>query len=397
MDELKQQLENEIESNPVEAAQELPEGSDIKQEAIQAIDGGADAEVNNDVLDAYINEQIGMLGKKSKRTRKQAKAYKQAAEDWIRNQEYEDSWQMKGDMSDENPDNLPDTYKLPGEYIGSEVQGGDDEQIDYEEYPRLDPIEQEKDLIPYEGNEVAPYDDNLVDVTYSVSDDEPEENNESKNKFKKPKLPKIPDNKSGSGPSYLGQQSISDYVPESNDSSGAGGSFGSVLHSNIGASSFSSNVGNVVNKEDKFNNVSTAKAAPQLAQGKTTDASPAKAPTARPTSESSGSMMKNGAINSGSVNHTGNSLVKVNKTSLPSGEGHTQSYSDVSISAGKNSKNQMSEVLVMLINQELDAMKPNEYPKDIAETNSGYALDGTQIEDLGPADLNYVAKELGLN
>ncbi len=385
MDELNKQIENEIESNPVEAAQALPEGSSIQQEAVQAIDGGADAEVNNDVLDAYINNSIGMLGKKAKRTRKQAKADKQAAEDWLRNQEYEDSFQMKYDTS-EDKTTLPDLYTLPGEYIGSE--------IDYEEYPRLDPIEQEKDLIPYLGNEVANADDDLVDVTYSVSDDDTEQG-EDKKKFKKPKLPKIPDNTSGSGPSYLGQQSISDYMPDSNESSGAGGSFGSVFKSNIGAGSFGANVGKADLKKDNFSMSSGKAGAATLAQGKTTDASPSKAPTARATSESSGGMMKNGAINSGSVNHSGSSLC-VSKAKLPSGGGHTQSYSDAGISASKGT-DKMSEVLVMLINNELDTRKPNEYPPDITEGGTGYVLDNTPIEDLGPADLNYVAKELGLN
>ena len=387
MEELNKQIENVIESNPIEAAQTLPEGSAIQQEAEQAIDGGADAEVNNDVLDAYINDNIGMLGKKAKRTRKQAKADKQAAEDWLRNQEYEDSFQMKYDTSDDKT-TLPDLYTLPGEYIGSEV--------DYEEYPRLDPIEQEKDLIPYVGNEVANVpDDDLVDVTYSVSDDDAEQS-EEKTKLKKPKLPKISDNTSGSGPAYIGQQFSSDYMPDSNESSGAGGSFGSVFKSNIGAGSFGANVGNVDLKKDNFDMSSGKAGAATLVQGKTTDASPSKAPTARATSESSGGMMKNGAISSGSVNHSGSSLC-VSKAKLPSGGGHTQSYSDAGLSASSKGNDKMSEVLVMLINNELDTLKPNEYPPDITESGAGYVLDNTPIEDLGPADLNYVAKELGLN
>lgn len=387
MDELNKQIENKIESNPVEAAQALPEGSDIQKEAVQAIDGGADAEVNNDVLDAYINDTIGMLGKKAKRTRKQAKADRQAAEDWLRNQEYEDSFRMKYDMSDDKT-TLPDLYTLPGKYIGSEV---------YDEYPRLDPIEQEKGLMPYSGNEVANVtdDDDLVDVTYSVIDDDIEQS-EDKKKLEKPKLPKIPDNTSGSGPSYLGKQSITDYVPDSNESSGAGGSFGSLFKSNIGAGSFGANVDKVDLKKDNFDMSSGKAGVPTLSQGKVTDASPSKAPTARATSESSGGMMKNGAINSGSVNHSGSSLC-VSKAKLPSGGGHTQSYSNASLSAPSKGNDKMSEVLVMLINNELDALKPNEYPPDISEGSSGYVLDNTPIEDLGPVDLNYVAKELGLN
>lgn len=294
---------------------------------------------------------------------------------------------MKYDMSDDKT-TLPDLYTLPGEYIGSEV--ADDQ------YPRLETIEQEKGLIPYEGNEVANVtDDDLIDVTYSVSDDDAEQS-EDKKKLEKPKLPKIPDNTSGSGPSYLGQQSITDYVPDSNESSGAGGSFGSLFKSNIGAGSFSANVGNVDLKKDNFDMSSGKAGTPTLSQGKVTDASPSKAPTARSTSESSGGMMKNGAISSGSVNHSSSSLC-VSKAKLPSGGGHTQSYSNVGLSSSSKGNDKMSEVLVMLINNELDTRKPNEYPPDIAEGGASYVLGNTPIEDLSPADLNYVAKELGLN
>lgn len=46
--------EDAIESNPEKAASILPEGSDIQKEAEQAIDGGRDAEVNNDTVSKYI-------------------------------------------------------------------------------------------------------------------------------------------------------------------------------------------------------------------------------------------------------------------------------------------------------------------------------------------------------
>lgn len=48
-------LENAIEQNPQEMALTLPEGSAIQNEAIQAIDGGKDAEVRNDVVEDYLN------------------------------------------------------------------------------------------------------------------------------------------------------------------------------------------------------------------------------------------------------------------------------------------------------------------------------------------------------
>lgn len=50
----KSKIETAIENNPVQAAQQLPQGSPIQKEAIQAIDGGADAEVNNKVLDNFV-------------------------------------------------------------------------------------------------------------------------------------------------------------------------------------------------------------------------------------------------------------------------------------------------------------------------------------------------------
>ena len=57
-------IEKKIESNPVEAAQALPQGSDIQKEAVQAIDGGQDAEVNNQVIDAYTKELQNAYGDK---------------------------------------------------------------------------------------------------------------------------------------------------------------------------------------------------------------------------------------------------------------------------------------------------------------------------------------------
>ena len=63
-DERCKQAENAIEANPVEAAQALPQGSAIQKEAVQAIDGGQDAEVNNQVIDAYTKELQNAYGDK---------------------------------------------------------------------------------------------------------------------------------------------------------------------------------------------------------------------------------------------------------------------------------------------------------------------------------------------
>lgn len=52
----KQKVENFIEENPVKAAEILPENTPIQNEAIQAIDGGTDAEVNNEVVDDFIED-----------------------------------------------------------------------------------------------------------------------------------------------------------------------------------------------------------------------------------------------------------------------------------------------------------------------------------------------------
>ena len=58
-----QQLETQIESNPVEAASELPQDTSIQEEAVQAIDGGKDAEVNNKIAEDFI-KKAGLLGGK---------------------------------------------------------------------------------------------------------------------------------------------------------------------------------------------------------------------------------------------------------------------------------------------------------------------------------------------
>ena len=56
---LKETIEDTIESNPEQAAASLPEGSDIQKEAEQAIDGGKDAEVRNDVVEEAIKKEPG--------------------------------------------------------------------------------------------------------------------------------------------------------------------------------------------------------------------------------------------------------------------------------------------------------------------------------------------------
>ena len=55
MKSVRDNLENAIEENPKEAAEILPENSDIQKEAEQAINGGADAEVRNDVVEEALD------------------------------------------------------------------------------------------------------------------------------------------------------------------------------------------------------------------------------------------------------------------------------------------------------------------------------------------------------
>lgn len=52
-------VENAIEADPVQATQRLPQGSPIQKEAEQAIDGGKDAEVRNDVVEEAIEKDTG--------------------------------------------------------------------------------------------------------------------------------------------------------------------------------------------------------------------------------------------------------------------------------------------------------------------------------------------------
>jgi len=54
-DERCKEAETAIESNPEQAAQQLPQGSPIQQEAVQATQNGPQAEVNNKVIDDYVN------------------------------------------------------------------------------------------------------------------------------------------------------------------------------------------------------------------------------------------------------------------------------------------------------------------------------------------------------
>ena len=51
-------VENAIEADPVQAAQRLPQDSPIQKEAVQAIDGGKDAEVRNDVVEDFLDNDF---------------------------------------------------------------------------------------------------------------------------------------------------------------------------------------------------------------------------------------------------------------------------------------------------------------------------------------------------
>lgn len=52
---LSNKIETAIESNPKQAAKQLPQGSPIQQEAVQATQNGPQAEVNNKIVDDYVN------------------------------------------------------------------------------------------------------------------------------------------------------------------------------------------------------------------------------------------------------------------------------------------------------------------------------------------------------
>ena len=55
-DERCKMAENTIESNPIQAAASLPQGSPIQKEAVQAAEGGKGAEVNNEVIDEAVSK-----------------------------------------------------------------------------------------------------------------------------------------------------------------------------------------------------------------------------------------------------------------------------------------------------------------------------------------------------
>ena len=157
-DERCKQFENAIESNPVEAAAELPEGSDIQKEAEQVIDGGKDAEVRNDVIDEAVKKEPGSFinfneadwlnfGKKQKRTRAEAKQAKQDALDeldMMSTADMRDISEMGGtanpyspEVSEENPSAYGDDYKALSETVGNNIADSLQEEISPETLPAV--------------------------------------------------------------------------------------------------------------------------------------------------------------------------------------------------------------------------------------------------------------------
>lgn len=116
------QLEDAIEANPVEAAQSLPEGSDIQKEAVQAIDGGKDAEVNNNVVNEFVEENLDdLIGQEDLNLEPTTKDFNKPGT--ISNDEFVDKYYkpfnddgFNGEMSEDIPYAMENTPILRGNH-----------------------------------------------------------------------------------------------------------------------------------------------------------------------------------------------------------------------------------------------------------------------------------------
>jgi hypothetical protein len=158
-------MENFIEKHPEEAAATLPEGS-LKEEAVQAIDGGKDAEVNNKVLNKALNKKgNGVDWDKVKLYEPGEDPYLKVTDeyDWKNNPDYEaEPIEIKEQQKDED-------FLGPDEYI--------DENGNIQVDPNWKPENADEDfvgpdeqLMPLGNRDLIPPDNYNHDFDYSVEE-----------------------------------------------------------------------------------------------------------------------------------------------------------------------------------------------------------------------------------
>ena len=352
-------LEQAIENNPVESAQQLPKNTPIQQEAVQAIDGGRDKEVRNDVAEDFINNNNSIDWNK-------VKVYK-PGEDPI-------EWTNKEDYDPRDEENLNYNYEegvgAPGvlknkdeDFAGPDELPAEIYNNDYEpkQLPAVinDGLPAEQYYEPaydtskynFEWNWEDISDPAEIDKQVDEDDSIPEEEKEEAKKQRHLMWAKHHVDSVG-GSSNAGSTFKGDY--STNGSMGFGGGKG-VMSGNGGIGSFMANPKwNKPKQEPVKEAKSEASKAPEPVETESKSS-----PIGVKSNPTTSNRISNGGFNSGGVSKTGNSLIKVNKVSLPNGEANNQPDSfEGSLGTSSGTTNNLRDSRIALLEQRIKQLDP---------------------------------------
>ncbi len=312
-----QQLETQIENNPTEAASELPQDTPIQEEAVQAVDGGKDAEVNNKIAEDFI-KKAGLLGGKpveSKLSKKEqleiGRKELQDIEDdqWMNNDfgiEYKPTKEEKAALAEHNRhlhrQNIDDMLNQTFEQTGGDIEAQAEEIVNSAEQ------NPEETVNSGEQSEEAKVEKEAEEI---VEEDEEAKKEETTNSQSSIVIPRQ---------NIGGVSNSSSSTPTDIDRTRTvGGSFGRAFnHPNINGSVSTGSQGSV-NTSAKSNSSRIAATGSMKPIEEAKNVSPAVKPNATAGNRTS----NGGTFGSGSVNKSGGSLI-AKSPKLAGGESNNQ-------------------------------------------------------------------------
>ena len=375
-DERCKKVENAIEQNPVEAESILPDNTALNKEAEQAIDGGVDAEVRNDVVNEAVEADpekydafLGMLsyGKKPKRTRAEAKEQKQAALDDLDRMSAEDMRAISEMGGTDNP-YMPET-------TNGTTYGDDYKALVPSNGTQTIPVENDVTLPAVVENE--PLEEQPITYAIEEENDTQPEAQDVLAEEEPTAMPNI-DLLNGNSKSISGAESV-ESTPIELDTSlrNVGGFLGTALTNGVnGTSSISpasvSDIAPATESVQSSSNETGVVTAEEATSGSDVVTSNQ--------SETSGFVSSNGGnLSSGGTNKT--SSLKSSKSSLPNKTEHTASENNIDLKDATLSalKEQLKKMDVAYLND-----------NGIQPSGETFTYNETVLESLNPEQLSEV-------
>lgn len=331
--------EQVVEANPTEAADVLPDNTALKTEAEQAIDGGADAEVRNDAVEDFLgrykHDLLNSMDEYYKnKNRKLSRAEKKAKEQESRDELDRMTLQDARDMAEEF--NIPSPYTP--EQTNGEIYGDDYKALAPTQGNNLQYDKPDTDLSTYvapsytvEGEGIEPITEGKYEITeldrQPSGDNIPEETEDVE---LDPEIHdkgfEIPLGANHTVDSIDGSSNAGS-IPETSAGNYNGSmSFGSGKGI-MGSASIGNFMANPKWDKPKQEPVKEVKSGASKAPEPVETVSKS-SPIGIKSNPTTSNRTSNGGFNSGGVNKTGNSLIKVKSSKLPDNTEHTQDYSE---------------------------------------------------------------------